>query len=423
MVNLDLQRIQNLRKAHIDKKINEINSADAKLVCTFTPRFSVYEDDNNYYFFDKYWLNLTEIQKIKIKVIKGVQFNIGLFIQGFLPFVLEVPGLKIKDRASYDGDNFFWQFPCATERDFFERNIRTKKIHFSSAEVNVYVPMPWATFIDSGSYNAAVIETIASRLRYATKYLRSVGYKVRVHTCCQHVRWQDAFKHFNKLAITDLWISHKKKNEDYFQGMDLHAWSLYATNYEDESRSQGLTAKSMESKKFLASFVGAYMPHYLSSHRLALKKLNVDKSYRVVVSDVWHYEKIVYQGQMKALDEKSLNELTDESSVYFYNKTLSDSVFSLCPEGAGPNTIRIWESLAIGSIPVVISDSLEIPCPKGFKKDEITEIIVKVKSEDLESIDNILRNINVAKVKSMQIKGVAFYKRMKNECILNRVGS
>jgi hypothetical protein len=44
-----------------------------------------------------------------------------------------------------------------------------------------------------------------------------------------------------------------------------------------------------------------------------------------------------------------------------YNEVLSQSIFSLCPEGAGPNTLRFWESLAVGSVPVLFHNSLVLP--------------------------------------------------------------
>ena len=44
-----------------------------------------------------------------------------------------------------------------------------------------------------------------------------------------------------------------------------------------------------------------------------------------------------------------------------YNDYLLKSVFSLCPSGSGPNSIRLWESLGIGTIPVVLADTLDLP--------------------------------------------------------------
>ena len=41
--------------------------------------------------------------------------------------------------------------------------------------------------------------------------------------------------------------------------------------------------------------------------------------------------------------------------------TLQQSVFALCPSGSGPNSIRLWEALGYGAIPVILADTLALP--------------------------------------------------------------
>ena len=59
-------------------------------------------------------------------------------------------------------------------------------------------------------------------------------------------------------------------------------------------------------------------------------------------------------------EQQEQDELTHKNTKH-YNTMLSNSVFTLCPEGGGINTIRIWEALAVGSIPVLIVSVAEIP--------------------------------------------------------------
>ena len=40
---------------------------------------------------------------------------------------------------------------------------------------------------------------------------------------------------------------------------------------------------------------------------------------------------------------------------------MNDSKYTLCPSGSGPNSIRLWEALAVGSLPIVLSDNLDLP--------------------------------------------------------------
>jgi hypothetical protein len=58
----------------------------------------------------------------------------------------------------------------------------------------------------------------------------------------------------------------------------------------------------------------------------------------------------------------TLNE-NDETKkrTNIYNDILIKSRYSLCPSGSGPNSIRFWESLAVGSIPVLLADTLDLP--------------------------------------------------------------
>jgi hypothetical protein len=85
----------------------------------------------------------------------------------------------------------------------------------------------------------------------------------------------------------------------------------------------------------------------------------------------WHFNNIVYKEQVasQSLDQQEVaNEI---SATHRYNQLLSDSKFALCPEGAGPNTLRLWEAIAVGCIPVLFDKELLFP-------DIISEELVKL---------------------------------------------
>ena len=89
---------------------------------------------------------------------------------------------------------------------------------------------------------------------------------------------------------------------------------------------------------------------------------------------------------------------------------MSDSVFSLCPEGTGPNTIRIWESMALGSIPVIYSDDWEPP------EIEIpwSEFSIFIPQKDYEHTITILNSVSKEKIEKMQMNCVQAYNSFKN---------
>ena len=61
------------------------------------------------------------------------------------------------------------------------------------------------------------------------------------------------------------------------------------------------------------------------------------------------------------------------------------------PLGVGPNSIRIWESLSYGSIPVIIADKLWLPEIPNVKYEDF---MVFIKESDIDQLVDILGNIN-----------------------------
>jgi hypothetical protein len=105
------------------------------------------------------------------------------------------------------------------------------------------------------------------------------------------------------------------------------------------------------------------MPHYINDLRRRLHEhFRIQNHSRILIElqDKWHFNDIVYSSQVKGVTPSSREEDLIRMKTERYNAVLSNSVFSLCPSGAGVNTLRLWESLAFGSIPVIF-DKLWIP--------------------------------------------------------------
>jgi hypothetical protein len=120
----------------------------------------------------------------------------------------------------------------------------------------------------------------------------------------------------------------------------------------------------------------------------------------VEVSDEWHFEKTVYQEQVGNIPLTFRDRQSQAAATRRYNEILSDSVFSLCPEGAGPNTLRLWESLAVGAIPVILAEQWEPPaclrhggtaaeCCLFFKASEIGRLFTELRAIDRERIQSM----------------------------------
>jgi len=76
---------------------------------------------------------------------------------------------------------------------------------------------------------------------------------------------------------------------------------------------------------------------------------------------------------------------------------LSRSRFSLCPRGTGPSTIRFWESLGAGSIPVLIGSDMGLPDGYDWKK-----CVITISELDINKIHKILSSFTLEQESRMR---------------------
>lgn len=117
----------------------------------------------------------------------------------------------------------------------------------------------------------------------------------------------------------------------------------------------------LEKRKFKFSFFGAFNSHHSRSD---LKIYN--STYTPIIdTGAWHYYK----------NEKERNEFKNS-----YIQNLSNTIFSLCPEGTGVSTIRLYETMASGCIPVLFND-VKVP-------ESIENLCLRT------SVDSLLKDID-----------------------------
>jgi hypothetical protein len=402
---------QNLEDGLID--IQSFISSEYQELVKFNDQFCIYADTTSYYLYDAMWPYVKRIVKNQWDHLEFDKLNPELFIQAFAPAVLEFESLKIDDEIDYPEDIYFWQYPCRTEGDAAKKHKSKISIHFDKKEVNIYIPLPWATFIDKKIFPTELIGLLSRRVNAIRNFLASYNLSLNVHTVCQHIHYErDLLSHLEKLGVTDLWTSHKTLNQNQMAGIRLHSWHLYAVNYLEVERSEGLIFKSIKEKKYLASFVGAYMKHYLTEVRLNLRQLKDRPGFYIDLNDEWHFNQFVYDYQVSGKDYIQVNKTHD---VIRYNQVLSDSIFSLCPSGAGPNSLRLWESLAIGAIPVILSDTYELPKLSKILDHEsfdwVDAVIIYPESE-LQDLEQHLRSFSLEQLNLMQAVGQKIFKKI-----------
>lgn len=333
------------------------------------------------------------------------------FMQAALP-----PALRaIADRPRVVGDQLFWQYPARTEASAFDVHAPLAEAPRDGNAVHTYLGLPWATWIDQRNHPASEHrgrdaqdvgrELMMQRVRIVglRRALQDCGVQLRVHTVCQHVAWQTWLPDWRRLGITDLWLSHAPSSGVPADacGPALHAWPLLAVNVEDPERRAGLQfGRDPATKPLLASFVGAHMEHYLSDVRLRLRALADAPRFHVHVTDKWHFEDLVYQHQIGGRPREAGGSVAD--TVQSYNRVLSDSVFALCPAGAGPNTLRLWEALAVGSVPVILGPAPLLPRGGTLPDIDWDDIVLRVDDHQIPNLPATLAAMPMDEVRRRQ---------------------
>jgi glycosyltransferase involved in cell wall biosynthesis len=72
-----------------------------------------------------------------------------------------------------------------------------------------------------------------------------------------------------------------------------------------------------------------------------------------------------------------------------YRKIMRQSLTVLCPRGAGENSVRFFETMAMGRIPVLIADNAALPMEAVIPYDEF---VIRVPENEIDGIaEHILR--------------------------------
>jgi hypothetical protein len=249
---------------------------------------------------------------------------------------------------------FGWQRPAKTEEWVYQQYID----QLPESVFYQIVCFPWATLIDLSQRNLSKkSQSFLDQLNVAPPSTRLIR-----ATVCQHIYAKDMLPWFHHLKITDLYWPHATQDEREIEGIRIHPFPLFPVQCERFLHEVNHIVKPIADRKFLYSFVGAYTPGlYITPVREWLFSLPLRQDAYVMKRDEWHYERQVYGEQIAEQVITQDEKMAHESRSIEYVDSLCDSVFSLCPSGSGPNSIRLWESLGYGSIPVILSDTLRLP--------------------------------------------------------------
>lgn len=259
-------------------------------------------------------------------------------------------GLKTSGVVAHDDE---WQFPAITEQNAYNM----VKEHLFETKGVVYLGFPWATLLDKYNTKRSDALPLLAKLKELTS---QIAPNTRVVTVCQHIHMMKFIDMFFDHRVTDIFWTHAVKNEFSVSAdrkIDLHPFPLYSVQFKEKE-----PFPVDQKRQHLFSFIGARANQwYLTESRnWILDLLGGDKRGLVVGRDSWHFNKIVYDFQIRKSSDTT-DKLVNQDATEQFKQTLRETTFALCPAGSGPNSIRLWESIGAGSIPVILADTYQPP--------------------------------------------------------------
>ena len=390
------------------RKDCEAQLASAEELHSYGRRFRVLRNGEELLFDDRFWpsVGVSPITSVPC----GLEDAHGLLLWGFGQPALELRPGFIANIKRFSEDVNFWQYPCRTEGDAFAVHQSLVGPQLKDGVLQLYLGLPWATWIDRKAWPTSTLKAAAERLAKLRQEFERHEIGLRVHSVCQHILWREHLHLIKAAGVDCLWLSHKPKCEDQLEGVELKPWHLYSVNAREPDRRASLKIRSAGTKPWLATFVGAHMDHYITDVRPKLLQFKDLHRFHIQLKDEWHFNPIVYGEQVENNLFWDRSTKVVEEDYIRYNRILSDTQFSLCPGGAGPNSLRLWESLSVGSIPVILSDQLVLPDIwelSGGHWHNWEEIVILHPEAELESLPERLEAINQEEIERRSAAGMA----------------
>lgn len=211
----------------------------------------------------------------------------------------------------------------------------------------LYIGFPWATLID----RLNIRESSASKLKDVVNGVKHILYEQKyVVTVCQHVDMLKYQKIFKDSGITHVFWAHAVKGQNCFpenENIKIFPFPIFPVHASSYAPSNDAA------RRYLYSYVETQSQNRAlgESSRIILANLSNHQNSLVIP-----YLNEVFSGSRMHCKKDSNQQLVDDDASFEIENILQKSIFSLCPSGTGPNSIRLWESIGCGSIPVVLSD-------------------------------------------------------------------
>ena len=302
------------------------------------------------------------------------------------------------------------KIPTSFNNINWENRLLTEYMSFKYIENNysdlpcTYIAFPWAFLIDS--FNCK----FKNKYNMFFDYIKDIGLldllseSENYITTVQSYHLFDYLQDFNKMKIKYIFCPHANKNKyvEIYQKFNI----IVIPYYIYPSNSNYTNYKRIYNTSFICTTT-CPLERPTRIRNKIVNFLQKKKNVYVKTLDNWHFNDTVFGDQLKVLkyDKMYLQHMNEREEEY--SKIMSKSIFSICPLGIGPNSIRLWESFMYRSIPILIADDLWLPEYFNVNWDKL---IYKVKEDNIENIDNIL-NMDAYKIKSIKKRIKKFSKK------------
>jgi predicted O-linked N-acetylglucosamine transferase (SPINDLY family) len=332
-----------------------------------------------------------------------------------------------------------WQTPVITEKHSYDL---VKKImdnneydgkyfdtdNKSTDRINM-VMIPWATLIDK--YSDLTSNGILPIDKFKNLFIFSELNKFTIKkgvsfTVCQHIYYHKIIPYLKKMGIDILFTPHADKNIPEILGVKILPYPLYSVNGFDMSNevSNGVSNADLD-KEIFYSFIGCYQNGYMSNIRKNIFDMDHSDNTYIKQKQNWHFEKNVYHEQIRNKKMSMMDKMEQDNDVNIYKNILAKSRYSLCPSGTGPNSIRLWESLQSGAIPIILSDSLQLPnIPTELNSSSLIkwkDVCVFMKESEINNIEKILSGIDHEREIEMRNNCLVVYKLFSNNVFISPI--
>ncbi|MGE0009504.1 MAG: exostosin family protein [Candidatus Babeliales bacterium] len=203
-------------------------------------------------------------------------------------------------------------------------------------------------------------------------------------TICQHFQFEKIIPTLRRIGITVLFTPHVAEGMIY-EGITLLPFPHFAQNGVSPARE----------KDILYSFIGTQSAQKV---RAFIFELPCPKDVVIMERPSW--------------GARTINKEHNKE----YRDILSRSRFSLCPRGYGVSTIRFWESLQAGAIPVILADGTLLPAEIDW-----LSCCVFIPEKKVAMVDEIVRSISFEQEEKMRQNCLEAYKLSSGDQLVHTV--